>query len=157
MKDEYLSYNKQQIKMFGPSVDELVSGKKIITPYPHLVCSKNFPLPQENGENLVVMVPSTAINEDENIFDIFRNIRLNKPESKHSFRFATQFRSTNKEETIIVFPHDPPFVPQDVAGAGQRWLTVIWRPGKIICEVCLYHIKERTYWPSNTYFAGIPF
>jgi hypothetical protein len=150
----FMEYNKEYISLAGPSTDELVKGGVIKTPYPRLVCDRNFPLRPRNHTDCAVLVPIT--NGTDDFSEMIQNGRLLLPAPEHAIRFAagpvamTWIGKRKKFPRVIVFPHNPEFI---LPGGYPAFLTLVRRTEGFY-EVCLYH-SERYEWPENTVFTGI--
>jgi hypothetical protein len=145
----YMQYNRKVVEMSGPGVLELVSTGKLHTPYPGLIAD-NFPLENEGGERLIVMVE--AENKEE-LEAKFGSLNLSAPEPEHAIRFASQLGLSDANRgRLIVFPHLP--VSVGVQPEAPSWFALAWRPQRRLSELCLYLI-ERPQWPCGTIFAGV--
>jgi hypothetical protein len=130
--------------MQGPSTDKLVASGKIITPYPHTICDRHFPLRPRDEMKLAVIVQN---------LDEIKNVGLCRPTFEQAIRFASQVEKGGVHEgKTLVFPSEQ-FFSGDVLPSMPCWLTLVWRPQRLLSELCLYFV-ERPYWPKNTAVVG---
>lgn len=167
-EERYFSFSRFWVNMSGPETDDLIGGGKLITPYPHQICTANFPLGREPFSDLLVFVDIEK-NWGKTIADTLVDLELEPPEERHAIRFVSQFVQGNPYQAHIgkniIFPHESAYIPKGIKIVGTfakdqdemsaSWLTSKWRSQDQKPELCLWRCLRDWSHNKGDLIAGV--